>query len=182
MKKTGRYAALLRGVNLGRAKKVAMSDLRAALERAGYRDFRTLLNSGNVVFSAGVAGTQTIAAHVEKTILSELGVSTRVTVLAANELAEVMQENPLLEYADNPSRLHVAFFRDPSAGTRLQALAAERWEPDILAVGRRAGYMWVPNGMSNSTLPLAVDKLLRDDVTVRTWGTVTKIRAATESV
>jgi len=172
-----RYTALLRGVNVGGGKKIAMADLRAAIERLGYEDVRTLLNSGNVVFSARDRSLQKIAAALEKTILSDLGVSTRVTVLDANEFAQIMEENPLLEYADNPSRLHVAFFRDPTAGERLAAIAGEARPPDILAIGTRAGYLWLPNGMSASKLPLAIDKLLRDDVTVRTWGTVIKIRA-----
>lgn len=45
------YLALLRGINVGSAKRVAMSDLRALMEELGFTDVRTLLNSGNVVFS-----------------------------------------------------------------------------------------------------------------------------------
>ena len=43
--------ALLRGINVGKAKRVAMAELRALVEKLGYGDVRTLLNSGNVVFS-----------------------------------------------------------------------------------------------------------------------------------
>ena len=50
--KTVRYVALFRGINVGRAKRVAMADLRTLFEGLGYGDVRTLLNSGNVVFSA----------------------------------------------------------------------------------------------------------------------------------
>ncbi len=46
-----RHVALIRGINVGRAKRVAMADLRALVEGLGYRDVRTLLNSGNVVFT-----------------------------------------------------------------------------------------------------------------------------------
>jgi len=45
--------ALIRGINVGRAKRVAMADLRAVVTDLGYRDVRTLLNSGNVVFADG---------------------------------------------------------------------------------------------------------------------------------
>lgn len=45
------YVALLRGINVGRVKRLAMADLRALIEGLGYGDVRTLLNSGNVVFS-----------------------------------------------------------------------------------------------------------------------------------
>ena len=46
------HVALLRGINVGTAKRVAMEDLRALMGGLGYGDVRTLLNSGNVVFSA----------------------------------------------------------------------------------------------------------------------------------
>ncbi len=48
--------ALLRGDNVGRGKRVAMADLRAVVKGLGYRDVRTLLNSGNVVFTSLLHG------------------------------------------------------------------------------------------------------------------------------
>src|SRR4051794_32869155 len=69
----GRQVALIRGINVGKAKRVAMADLRAALEDLGYTDVRTLLNSGNVVFTAGVAPGKA-AASIEKVLAGELGV------------------------------------------------------------------------------------------------------------
>ena len=52
---SGCYVALLRGINVGRAKRVAMADLRALFEQLGFGDVRTLLNSGNVGFRARAA-------------------------------------------------------------------------------------------------------------------------------
>ena len=50
-----RHVALLRGINVGKAKRIAMADLKTLMERLGYREVRTLLNSGNVVFTAPAA-------------------------------------------------------------------------------------------------------------------------------
>ncbi len=51
------YVALVRGINVGRAKRVAMTDLRALFTNLGYGDVQTVLRSGNVVFStAGPLG------------------------------------------------------------------------------------------------------------------------------
>lgn len=177
-----RYAALLRGVNLGGAKKVAMADLRDLMEDLGFTEVRTLLNSGNIVFSARRQAADALASRIEKAIASKLKVSTSTTVLTAMDVDEIIRGNPLREHADNPSRLHVAFLRDPTVAKRLESIAAEDWTPDILVVGRRAAYMWLPNGMATSRLPLAVDKLLRNDVTVRTWGTVGRIVSCLENV
>ena len=54
---TGRHVALIRGINVGHAKRVAMADLRKLFEDLGYREVRTLGNSGNVVFTPGWSWT-----------------------------------------------------------------------------------------------------------------------------
>ena len=47
-----RYIALWRGINVGKAKRLAMADLKALLAELGATDVATLLNSGNAVFDA----------------------------------------------------------------------------------------------------------------------------------
>jgi uncharacterized protein (DUF1697 family) len=46
------FIALLRGINVGKANRIPMADLRALLEGLGHTDVTTLLNSGNAVFRA----------------------------------------------------------------------------------------------------------------------------------
>ena len=60
----GRHVALLRGINVGKAKRIAMADLRALVADLGYRDVGTLLNSGNVVFTAPGAGPEDAARRI----------------------------------------------------------------------------------------------------------------------
>src|ERR1043165_6840469 len=48
-----RYVALFRGINVGKAKRIAMADLRKLLEKLGYTAVATLLNSGNAIFTGG---------------------------------------------------------------------------------------------------------------------------------
>src|SRR5207247_1514794 len=88
-----RQVALIRGINVGRAKRVAMADLRVLVEGLGYGDVRTLLNSGNVVFTTPRAAPGNAAARIEKALATELGVSARVTVLTAKELADAVSAN-----------------------------------------------------------------------------------------
>ena len=74
----GRMVGLIRGINVGRAKRVAMADLRALVEGLGYGDVRTLLNSGNVVFTAPRTTTARAAARIEEGLATQLGVPARV--------------------------------------------------------------------------------------------------------
>jgi uncharacterized protein (DUF1697 family) len=173
----GTHVALIRGINVGRAKRVAMADLRAIVEDLGYGDVRTLLNSGNVVFTARGTAARRAAAGIQAGLASRLGVSARVTVLTAAELAVVVAENPLCEVATNPSRLLVTFLNDPACGLRLVPLAQLVWTPEVLALGARVAYVWCPEGLLASRLQDAISRVVGDAATTRNWGTVTKLHA-----
>jgi uncharacterized protein (DUF1697 family) len=171
------YVALLRGINVGRAKRIAMADLRALVENLGYNDVRTLLNSGNVVFTAPDTARGDAAARIEAALTARLGISARVTLLTATELAAAVQANPLLDFAGDSSRLLVAFLTDPADGPRLERLVDQDWVPEALALGARVAYLWCPAGVLASRLPEAVGRALGDSVTIRNWVTVTKLHA-----
>lgn len=171
-----RRVALLRGVNLGRAKRVLMSDLRDLVASLGYRDVRTVLNSGNVVFTVPPALRRANAARrLETALQTTLGVSSRVLVLTASDLDGVLRENPLAGRTDNPSRLLVMFLMDPADVVRLTDLAAQDWTPEALAVGRGAAYLWCRDGIAGSKVTEAVGRALADRTTGRNWATVTKL-------
>jgi len=137
----GKYVALLRGINVGTAKRVAMAELRALVEELGHSMVRTLLNSGNVVFTAArlpafrrsaaptpaALGTEPRAAamRIQKALEAKLGVSARVTVISAKELAQVVAANPLGKVANNPSRLLVGILGDPADREKLAEIAGK---------------------------------------------------------
>ncbi len=170
-----RQVALIRGINVGRAKRVAMADLREMIEGLGYTDARTLLNSGNAVFSAPKGAPRDAAAAIERGLAEDLGVPARVTVLKAAELAAIVAAHPLRKVATDPARLLVAFTRRPADDKRLAPLAREDWSPGALALGRRAAYLWCPQGLLESPLAVALGRALGEDVTTRNWTTVTKL-------
>jgi uncharacterized protein (DUF1697 family) len=171
------HVALLRGVNVGTAKRVAMADLRALVEGLGYTDVKTLLNSGNVVFSVPKGSRAAPGPNIQQALADQLGLSSRVTVLDRAGLATVLAENPLGAVADNPSRLLVAVLADPADRARVAALAERDWAPEVLAVGSRAAYLWLPEGIIDSRVAKALDRELRDAQTSRNWSTMLKLQA-----
>jgi uncharacterized protein (DUF1697 family) len=175
-----RKIALIRGINVGRAKRVAMADLRALVEDLGYGDVRTLLNSGNVVFTTSRAAPGDAAARIEKTLATKLGVSARVTVLTAAELAAAIADNPFLQIADDPSRFLVAVLNNPADRPKLNPLMKQDWTAEVLAIGARVAYLWCADGILASRLLEAVNRLLGDAVTTRNWATVMKLHALTQ--
>ena len=60
----------------------------------------------------------------------------------------------------------------------LSRLAQQAWAAEELVCGNGAGYLWCPDGLAESPLVAAVNKALREDVTMRNWNTMQKIQAA----
>jgi uncharacterized protein (DUF1697 family) len=175
-----RRVALLRGINAGRAKRIAMADLRTLFEGLGYRDVRTLLNSGNVVFTVPPKGVRADAERIERAIAEELGVSTRVILLLGREVADAVRGNPLAPVARDPSRLLLMALRDAKAVTKMRRLLAEPWSPEVLAVGKRVAYLWCASGILDSRLWVAAARAVGDAGTARNVATMTKLLALLE--
>ena len=172
-----RRVALLRGINVGTAKRIAMADLRELFEELGYREVRTLLNSGNVVFSIARRSDGDTAGRIERAITDRTGVTTRVIVLTGKEVAAAVRGNPLGRVADDPSRLLVMVPREPSAVARLKPLLTQGWSPEALALGKRVAYLWCAGGSIDSRLLAAVNRVLGDRGTTRNLATMTKLVA-----
>ena len=177
---TSKRVALLRGVNnIGTARRVAMADLRVLFEGLGFRDVRTLLNSGNVVFSVPNRRGN-VRARIEKALAARHGLTSPVTILSGDEVVAAVHDNPLADVANNPSRLLVVVPRAPSDQNRLRPLLKERWAPEILALGRRVAYLWCARGIGGSPLWAAVDRALDRAGTARNMATMMKIMALVE--
>ena len=157
-----------------------MADLRALVEGLGFRDVRTVLNSGNVVFSVPKNRRGDVAARIEKALATKIGLNARVTVLSGEEVATAVRENPMTDVANNPSHLLVMVLREPSDEGRLKPLLKERWGPEALALGRRVAYLWCARGINDSSLWTAVDRALEQSGTARNMATMTKLLTLVE--
>lgn len=172
-----RCIALLRGINVGRAKRIAMADLRQLVGELGCTEVRTLLNSGNVVFQPPPRGRARIATRIQDAIVLKLGVAARVIVLGSDELDRIVAANPLLAVATDHARLMVFFFSDPAAPALLAPLAATDWGLEVFSVGAQAAYLWCPAGVLDSKAMMAIGKLIGDGLTSRNWNTICKLQA-----
>lgn len=169
------YVALLRGINVGKAKRVAMADLRAVIESLGYTNARTLLNSGNAVFDSNRALRKDAAEELRLALVKKSGVSSRFTLRSWAELTAIVKANPLLDIATDHTRLFAAFVTDAADMVKVKPLAKQEWKPEAVAIGPNVVYIWCPNGLLESKAQVAVGKLLGDGVTVRNWATVRKL-------
>jgi uncharacterized protein (DUF1697 family) len=175
-----RRIALLRGVNVGGNKMVAMADLRALLGRLGFADVQSVLQSGNLVFSlAGV--TRSCAAlerHLETEVEKALGLKADFHVRTAEEWKSVIAGNPFhAEAASDPSHLLVTFYKVPLVAADVKALQAAITGPERLHGDGRHLYMVFPEGVGNSKAAALVGRYLKSPGTGRNWNTVLKLSA-----
>ena len=171
------FTALLRGVNVGSGNRVPMAEFRAMLEALGFGGVRTLLNSGNAVFTSTAGSAQIHADRIRSELMACLGIDVPVIVKSAKEIVAIEAENPLAGLATNPSRLLVAFAPDAKALEGLARIDEFTRASEKFHLGVHAAYLWCPKGISRSR---AAEVLLGKKgraATTRNWATVLKIRA-----
>ena len=172
-----RYVALFRGINVGKAKRIAMADLRTLLGKLGYSDVATLLNSGNAVFTGGAEAAGIHADRIRQAVLRKMGVDALVVVKSAKDVAAIVKGNELGAHASNHSRLLVAMTNDGKALASVKTLARADWGKEKIHVGKHAAYVWCADGILESKALDALLKPLRAEATTRNWATLTKIHA-----
>ena len=167
-----RFVALLRGINVGTAKRVAMPALRELAVRLGGTDVATCLNSGNLVLTTDLPAT-TLRHELEQGIEQTFGLHADVVLRTAAELAEVLAANPFPD--GDPSQVTIAFLAGPpaaDAGDRIGALATED-EPFL--VTEREVYVHYGHGQGDSRLAAKISGLLGVSATVRNLRTLTRV-------
>lgn len=171
------FVALLRGVNVGKAKRIAMADLREVLETLGYTNVATLLNSGNVVFSAARGTAPRHAAEIANAIAARLAVEVPVIVKSAHELSDIVAENSLAETAPDHSRLLVVFVQDPKQLSGLAVIEPMVVPPEQFKIGNGAAYLHCASGLLESKAGEALLGKVGRGATSRNWATVLKLHA-----
>ena len=169
------YVALLRGINLGKARQVSMPRLTEILGGRGHEDVRTHLRSGNVVLRSPLGETE-LAEDLSAAIEAEFGFAVFVVVRTGAEMAAVVAGDPFATVATDPARYLVTFLPDPPDPARVDALPKPD-DGEFLVRGREL-YLWLPDGIAGT--PLASwkwDDLLGRPGTARNWRTVSKLAA-----
>jgi uncharacterized protein (DUF1697 family) len=169
------YVALLRGINLGSKKRVAMADLRGLFDDLGAKDVTTYVQSGNVVFRSA-DGAQKLTGAIERRIRRDLGLSVTVVVLTKAQLTRVLGGNPFAKAKKAQANLHVTFLAEKPPRAKVGKLDPEHGRPDEFRVVGQQVYLHCPNGYGRSKLTNAYfEKQLGVAATTRNWKTVTRL-------
>jgi uncharacterized protein (DUF1697 family) len=177
-----RWAALLRGVNVGGNRKLPMADLRQFIEALGFERVQTLLASGNVVFDAAGEDGAKLESMLEQKAKAQFGFETDFLLRNAAEMQAAIAANPFEDVAaTRPGTLLVVFARAPYPADLPERIAVLYDGPERLAVHGRHLYVDFVEGQGRSKLLPALAKLkLPKAETGRNWNTVTKLAAMIE--
>jgi uncharacterized protein (DUF1697 family) len=181
-----RWAALLKGINVGGNRKLPMAELRDFAETLGFANVRTLLASGNLVFDAEKTSAAALEARLEAEAEERLGLRTEFLLRDGAAMDAVIAANPFPQQArERPGHLLVHFFqRTAPAPAWLAAIDADNAGPEQLVVAGRELFVDYADGIGTSVLPPLMAKAkyraLAGDTgvnTARNWNTVLKLGA-----
>jgi uncharacterized protein (DUF1697 family) len=165
--------ALLRGINVGGKNKLPMRDLSGLFVEAGCENVRTFIQSGNVVFTANPRVSKNLSAVLTAKIEERFGLRVPVILRTAQQLHDVVSNNPYPRLED---MLHVVFLADLPSPAKAAALNPQRSPPDTFVVRGQEIYLYLPNGAGNSKLTNAwFDSKLSTVSTARNWRTVNSL-------
>ena len=174
------FIALLRGVNVGKGKRIPMAEFRTLLAGLGYTEVATLLNSGNAVFRARSGPASRHATNIARAIARRLKVEVPVIVKSAKDVAAILAENPFAVDASQHPRFLVAFAPDRKALSGLATIETLVQPPERFSIGHHAAYLHCADGILESKAAAALLGKAGRRATTRNLATTLKLLALSE--
>jgi uncharacterized protein (DUF1697 family) len=153
-----------------------MTDLRNLLSQIGLQDVRSLLQSGNLVFTSNVRTGAELERFLEGEAAERLSLEVDFFVRTPEEWKSLIRQNPFRKEAErDPKHLIALFLKNAPDAEDVAALQADIKGPELVRAKGRQAYIFYPNGIGRSKLtnPMIEKRLGRG--TARNWNTVLKL-------
>ncbi len=153
------YVALLRGI-MPTNPNMKSEKLKKVFESLGFKNVRTVIASGNVVFETSSKDELALESKIEKTFPKMLGFKSTTIIRSQEEIEKLIKKNPFKGIEDKkPNYLVVTFFKDRKNEVATVINLDEGKTPAFMA---------------------AIEKKHGKEITTRTWKTVARILKAME--
>ncbi|MEM6804751.1 MAG: DUF1697 domain-containing protein [Bacteroidota bacterium] len=169
--------AILRGINVGGHKKILMADLKALLEKHGFQDPKTYIQSGNVVFFADEAlSNEEVADKIASAIAEVYGFEVSTLVRSVEELKTAVDTNPFYTEEADIKKLHLTFLKEIPSEEHKTDLASFNFEPDLFVLKDQNIFVYCEGKYHQTKLSNGFfEKKLKVSATTRNWRTVLKL-------
>jgi uncharacterized protein (DUF1697 family) len=177
------FISMLRAANVGGTGVIKMEPLRAAYEALGFKDVRSLLQSGNVLFRSGVKDSRQLARRIKQELERKFGLQIEVVIRTLPELESIFERSPVLSPRADLAKLLVMFLAGvPDAQGQARLVNAHKG-PEMLEIRGPEVYLYYPEGVGRSKLTTAVlERHLGAMGTARNWNTLTKLLEAAREI
>ena len=153
-----------------------MTDLRNFAAELGLEDCRSLLQSGNLVFTSKVRTATELERFLETEAAERLSLEVDFFVRTPDEWKSIIRQNPLRKEAErDPAHLVVLFLKAAPSVEEMVALQADIRGPETVRAKGKQAYIFYPNGQGRSKLTAAILEKHLGRGTARNWNTVLKL-------
>lgn len=170
-----RYAALLRGVSPMNCK---MPELKAAFEAAGFRDVKTVIASGNVVFTTNKTSTASLVKKCESAMTTHMGKSFATIIRSVDDLQALLDADPFAGFKIKPQSKRIVTFLGAPLAAPLELPLTLGSAAIHAQEGGEVFSTYVPGDDKTPLFMTLIEKTFGKGVTTRTWETVIKIAKA----
>jgi uncharacterized protein (DUF1697 family) len=162
---------------------IKMADLSLFYKSLGYKENKTYIQSGNVIFKAreGLPEKE-MAQQIEAGILRKFTYSVPVMIRNVNELKSLYKNNPYLSEPDfDASKMAVVFLHEELTDMKMEKMRNINYPPDKYQLSGREIFIYCPNGFGRTKLytNFFEDKM-KVTGTARNWKTITTILGLAE--
>jgi len=171
------YIAFLRGINVSGHKIIKMTELKLMFEKMGYKNVRTFIQSGNVVFETKQTKNESLAGKIEKDLAKALGYEVSVVVRTTDDIKSIIAKYPFSKIKNHDSfKVNVAFLSAEPDNANTKELESLNSKDEMFKVSANNVYVIYSKGFPDTlTGKNILEKKLKVRATVRNWNTVNKI-------
>ena len=172
-----RCISILRGINVSGQKKILMKDLKALYEELNFKNVRTYVQSGNVIFDYDKIKTTILPQQIEEKILEKYGFHVSLIVRTVEEMEHILNNNPFLKKnKDEINRFYVTFLSEAPKQEYVAKTNELNFTPDKFIISGKEVYLLIPVSYGNTKLSNNFfENKLKVTATTRNWKTVNEL-------
>jgi uncharacterized protein (DUF1697 family) len=172
------FISILRGINVSGQKKILMADLKVLYENLKFKDVRTYIQSGNVIFKSNEPLSDIeFEKKIEDQIFKKYDFHVPVIIRSEDEIRKIIAANPFLKEKNiDPKKLHVTFLSNIPDKENVESIEKMDFSPDKFMISGKEVYLYAPNGYGETKISNTFfEKKLKVKATTRNWNTVNKL-------
>lgn len=173
------YISILRGINVGGHRKILMADLKKMYEALGFKEVKTYIQSGNVVFKSDqTEAVPSLEDLLEKSIKTTFGHEVPVIIRTREEWEQAMEGSPYLLDHDI-STLSLTFLSEEPEEALIESFLSNNYSPDKVSIKGKHAYIFCHSGLFHLSkiTQQKLENKLKVKATTRNWKTVMKLKS-----